>query len=398
MERSLTPWGRQAVARMNQLGMMVDIPTFPTILFTTALAVTKAPADWLPHSSVPRRLCKAPRNLTDDMIRALAKNGGVMDVNTIFRISQPSLPRTGFAKIEKSRSIRRFPRPRAALRQSGQAAFPILRKFALSAASTKDLPAPSYNRHCRPHLTTPSKWGGIDHVGAWVPTLTALIRRRGGMEDVSKISCPGPLNLPKRGYKRGRFGKNSGRQCWLAASCARWSRWRVSSKSPNKNGGCMRKQTFLNFGWRQRLFWAQTGRHGLGRSPGHFRQRRRPPVSTAHTATTAHPTTAARSSASLLNPASLKLQAPRRLSMPNSPPAKGFLWFEVNTRMSPRGADHFLQSGGSTISSMARPSSACCRDLWWQFGISPRARRWPASGSRQRFRMTPSRKATRAEH
>ncbi len=75
----LSPLGRQAVARMNRLGMMVDISHVSDETFYAALAVSKAPL-LASHSSC-RALCNAPRNMTDDMIRALAKNGGVMDIN-----------------------------------------------------------------------------------------------------------------------------------------------------------------------------------------------------------------------------------------------------------------------------------------------------------------------------
>jgi membrane dipeptidase len=75
----LTPFGRQVVERMNRLGMMVDISHVSDKTFYDALAATKAPVI-ASHSSC-RALCDAPRNMTDDMIRALAKNGGVMDIN-----------------------------------------------------------------------------------------------------------------------------------------------------------------------------------------------------------------------------------------------------------------------------------------------------------------------------
>jgi membrane dipeptidase len=75
----LTEFGREVVREMNRLGMMVDISHVSDQSFYDALAVTRAPVI-ASHSSA-RALTDSPRNLTDDMLRALAKNGGVAQVN-----------------------------------------------------------------------------------------------------------------------------------------------------------------------------------------------------------------------------------------------------------------------------------------------------------------------------
>ena len=75
----LTPLGKQVVLEMNRLGMMVDISHVADKTFWDTLAVTKAPVI-ASHSSA-RALVNAPRDMTDDMLRAVAKNGGVVDVN-----------------------------------------------------------------------------------------------------------------------------------------------------------------------------------------------------------------------------------------------------------------------------------------------------------------------------
>jgi len=64
---------------MNRLGMMVDISHVADKTFWDAIATTKAPLI-ASHSSA-RALVNAPRNMTDDMLRAVAKNGGVVQVN-----------------------------------------------------------------------------------------------------------------------------------------------------------------------------------------------------------------------------------------------------------------------------------------------------------------------------
>src|SRR5579863_4678879 len=75
----LTDFGKQVVLEMNRLGMMVDISHVADKTFWDTIAVTKAPVI-ASHSSA-RALVNAPRDMTDDMLKAVAKNGGVVDVN-----------------------------------------------------------------------------------------------------------------------------------------------------------------------------------------------------------------------------------------------------------------------------------------------------------------------------
>ncbi len=75
----LTDFGKQVVLEMNRLGMMVDISHVADKTFWDAIAISKAPVI-ASHSSA-RALVDAPRNMTDDMLRAVAKNDGVVQVN-----------------------------------------------------------------------------------------------------------------------------------------------------------------------------------------------------------------------------------------------------------------------------------------------------------------------------
>ncbi len=75
----LTAFGKQVVLEMNRLGMMVDISHVADKTFWDVIAVTKAPVI-ASHSSA-RALDSHPRNMTDDMLHAVAKNGGVVQVN-----------------------------------------------------------------------------------------------------------------------------------------------------------------------------------------------------------------------------------------------------------------------------------------------------------------------------
>jgi membrane dipeptidase len=75
----LTDFGKQVVLEMNRMGMMVDISHVADKTFFDAIAATKAPVI-ASHSSA-RALTNHPRNMTDDMLRAVAKNGGVVQTN-----------------------------------------------------------------------------------------------------------------------------------------------------------------------------------------------------------------------------------------------------------------------------------------------------------------------------
>src|SRR5258708_8282116 len=75
----LTDFGKDVVHEMNRLGMMVDIAHVADKSFWDALEVSKAPI-FSSHSS-GRALEDVPRNMADEMIVALAKKGGVVQIN-----------------------------------------------------------------------------------------------------------------------------------------------------------------------------------------------------------------------------------------------------------------------------------------------------------------------------
>ena len=75
----MTDFGKDVVREMNRLGMMVDISHVADKTFFQALIVSRAPV--IASHSSSRALTNVPRNMTDDMLRALARNGGVAMVN-----------------------------------------------------------------------------------------------------------------------------------------------------------------------------------------------------------------------------------------------------------------------------------------------------------------------------
>lgn len=74
----LSPLGEAVVQRMNELGMMIDVSHASDASFYEVLALSNAPV--IASHSCARALCDHPRNLDDAMLRALAENGGVVQM------------------------------------------------------------------------------------------------------------------------------------------------------------------------------------------------------------------------------------------------------------------------------------------------------------------------------
>ena len=75
----LSPLGRELVAEMNRLGILIDVSHVSDDTFYDVLKYSTKPVA-ATHSCC-RALCNHPRNMTDDMIRALAASGGVIQIN-----------------------------------------------------------------------------------------------------------------------------------------------------------------------------------------------------------------------------------------------------------------------------------------------------------------------------
>jgi len=78
-DEGLSEFGAEVVKEMNRLGIIVDVSHISDSSFYQVMRITKVPA--IASHSNARALCDHPRNMTDDMIKLLAKNGGVIQVN-----------------------------------------------------------------------------------------------------------------------------------------------------------------------------------------------------------------------------------------------------------------------------------------------------------------------------
>lgn len=95
----LTDFGREVVLEMNRLGMMVDVSHVADSTFWDALDVSKAPL-LASHSSC-RALADHPRNMSDEMIRAMAEKGGVIMINFYPGYIDPAAIEIGRGLIQK---------------------------------------------------------------------------------------------------------------------------------------------------------------------------------------------------------------------------------------------------------------------------------------------------------
>ena len=85
--QGLSPFGVEVVKEMNRLGMVVDVSHTADATFYDAIEASEAPVI-ASHSSVDG-VKEHARNMSDDMLRALAKNGGVIHIDTVIKYIDP---------------------------------------------------------------------------------------------------------------------------------------------------------------------------------------------------------------------------------------------------------------------------------------------------------------------
>jgi membrane dipeptidase len=155
----LTDFGKQVVLEMNRLGMMVDISHVADKTFWDAIATTKAPVI-ASHSSA-RALVDAPRNMTDDMLRAVARNGGVVQVNFYSGFVDQSFRNANEAqdKDEKA-AVQNY---LDSLKAQGK---PVnyIEKDRIEREWTAKIPRPPF-KVLIDHIDHIAKVAGVDHVG-----------------------------------------------------------------------------------------------------------------------------------------------------------------------------------------------------------------------------------------
>jgi membrane dipeptidase len=195
----LTPFGKEVVLEMNRLGMMIDISHVSDKTFYDAVAVSKAPVI-ASHSSA-RALADVPRNMTDDMLRALAKNGGVVQVNFY-----PVFLSDDVAKANKARNEKLKPAI-AELKAKDPSEGPAYEAGVKTLMEANPLPKVSYTAIVD-HIDHMVKVVGIDHVGIG-SDFDGIGDTPTGMEDVSHLPAIRE-ELKRRGYSESDIRKVMG--------------------------------------------------------------------------------------------------------------------------------------------------------------------------------------------
>ena len=190
----LTDFGKQVVLEMNRLGMMVDISHVADKTFYDAIATTQGAGDRV--AFVGARADQHPRNMTDDMLRAVAKNGGVVQVNFFNAFDRRELSQGRRGAEQRARCG-----SEAAISTRLKAAGKTVtyhRQDRIEREWAAKIPRPPL-KSLIDHIDHIAKVAGVDHVG-WARISTASAAR------LRKASIPPPTC------------RRSPRPCWIAAT------------------------------------------------------------------------------------------------------------------------------------------------------------------------------------
>ena len=189
----LSDFGKKVVPEMNRLGILIDVSHVADKTFYDALALSKAPV--IASHSNCRAICDFPRNMTDEMIKAIAAKGGVVQVNFVsdylkkpsdaFRAAKTKIRMAGVGKVLT-------PAMEARLKAESDS---LAKVYAPERASLSDI---------ADHIGHIVKLVGIDHAG-----IGSDFDGGGGvngLEDVSQIENL-TVELLRRGYSEADLAK-----------------------------------------------------------------------------------------------------------------------------------------------------------------------------------------------
>jgi membrane dipeptidase len=185
----LSAFGREVVKEMNRLGIMVDVSHGNDSLFYDALAISKAPI--IASHSNARAVTNHKRNMTDEMLELMAKNGGVVQLTMLsdYLRKAPPNPQRDTAIAALRANMKSFSEMTKEEQSAARKAFQEI---------NKKYPTPSATvGHVVDHIDHIVKVAGIDHVG-----IGCDFDGGGGIEGVFDASevMNITIELVKRGY------------------------------------------------------------------------------------------------------------------------------------------------------------------------------------------------------
>lgn len=187
--KGLTDFGRQVVKRMNEMGMMIDLSHVGEHTFYDVMKVTTKPV-LLSHSSV-YAICPVFRNLKDEQIKAVAKNGGVIQVNFYSGFLDSNYQRRRREIFQRHRT------ERDSLKQLNWQSYTIAEWLAKKYAGEMEALRPPLSLLVD-HIDYIVKLVGVNYVGlgADMDGIESLPQELKGVEDFPKITKA----LLDRGY------------------------------------------------------------------------------------------------------------------------------------------------------------------------------------------------------
>lgn len=174
----LSPFGKELVAEMNRIGMLIDVSHVSDDTFYDVVRLSSRPI--VATHSCCRALASHPRNMTDDMIRALAQNGGVIQINfyPVFLDDRFASMLSSSDIVDRGERIENEHISDPSDAKKRQAWYRILEEL-------KALPRPSY-KQIVDHIDHVVSLTGIEHVGIG-SDFDGIEVTPDGMEDISMM-------------------------------------------------------------------------------------------------------------------------------------------------------------------------------------------------------------------